>query len=446
MEAQTISGTDLKALFASQQHTALRLKKSTAAERIARLMKLKSAVVDHTNVILDALHNDFKKPAVEAKLEIDPIVGEVDFFAAFLETWMQPQIVTTPEAMGGAAAVSKIIWEPKGVCLFITPWNYPFLLTFRPLIACIAAGNTVIIKPSELTPHSSTVIKQIVELVFPEEEVAVIEGGSDVASELLALPFHHIFYTGGSRVGKIIMKAAANHLASVTLELGGKSPAVIDDSADIADAAGKIAWGKYWNCGQTCIAPDYVLVSENRKEEFIATMKATIVAMYGADGPGADSASYARMVNANHYRRVKNLLEEAVLNGADVVTGGKTDDAENYIAPTLLVNVNPDHAIMKEEIFGPVLPVMTYRTLNDAVDYINQGERPLALYVFGQDKAATELVINSTTAGGSVINHVILHYMSPFLPFGGVGNSGAGRGNGQFGFMDFSNQRPVFEL
>lgn len=232
----------------------------------------------------------------------------------------------------------------------------------------------------------------------------------------------------------------------MTLELGGKSPAVIDDSADFADAAGKIAWGKYFNCGQTCIAPDYVLVSENRKEEFIQTMKATIESMYGADGPGIDSPAYARLVNTGHFHRVKNLLEDALGNGANVVTGGKTDVAENYISPTVLDNVNSNHAIMKEEIFGPVLPVMTYRKLNDAIDYINQGERPLVLFVFGKDKSATQSVIDGTTAGGSVINHVQMHYFSPFLPFGGVGNSGIGKGHGHFGFTDFSNQRAVLEL
>lgn len=443
---EILTTTDIRTLFESQQRKALRLKKSTSAERIVRLAMLKQALIDATDTILQALYDDFKKPTEEVKLELSPIFDEIDFAVACLENWMNPQIVTTPEALGGVAATSKIVYEPKGTCLLITPWNYPFLLTFRPLVSCLAAGNTAIIKPSELTPHSSALMRQIIENAFSEDEVAVVEGGGDVAAELLTLPFHHIFYTGGSRVGKIVMKAAANYLASVTLELGGKSPALLDDSADFADAAGKIAWGKYFNCGQTCIAPDYVLVSEKRKDEFTATMKATIEAMYGTDGLGADSSAYARMVNAHHYRRVKNLLEEAIENGAGIVTGGTTDDDENYIAPTLLGNVSLDHAIMKEEIFGPVLPVVTYQTLEEAIALVNQGERPLALYVFGQDKKATEQVINETTAGGSVVNHVIMHYFSPFLPFGGVGNSGTGRGNGHFGFLDFSNHRPVFEL
>lgn len=445
-ELHTIAGIDLKSLFDSQQRTALKLKTSSASERISRLTKLKEVIIDHTDKIVEALHNDYKKPEEEAKLEIGPITDEIDYINAFLESWMEPQIVTTPDAMGGDAVVSRIILEPKGVCLFITPWNYPFMLTFRPLVACLAAGNTAIVKPSELTPQSSKLIKQITELVFPEDEVAVIEGGGEVASELLDLPFDHIFYTGGSRVGKIIMKAAANHLSSVTLELGGKSPAIIDDSADFADAAGKIAWGKYFNCGQSCIAPDYVLVSEERKDEFVATMKATIESMYGVDGPGTSSLSYARLVNNNHYNRVKNLIDDAVEKGANVVIGGDTDSSENYIAPTLLDNVSSEHAIMNEEIFGPVIPVMTYKTLNDAVEYINRGERPLALYVFGKDAEATRMIINSTTAGASVVNHVIMHYFSPFLPFGGVGNSGIGKGHGHFGFLDFSNQRPVLEL
>lgn len=446
MKTQTISETDMQTLFASQQQTSLRIKRSSAAERIARIVKLKEVITDHFDLMLKAEYDDYKKPAEESKLSLGSIFDEIDVVIGFLETWMKPQMVTTPEALGGEAVISKIIYEPRGVCLFITPWNYPFLLTFRPLIACLAAGNTAIIKPSELTPHSSALIKKIIALTFPEDEVIVIEGGADVASDLLDLPFNHIHYTGGSRVGKIIMKAAANHLSSVTLELGGKSPAVIVDSADFADAAGKIAWGKYFNCGQTCIAPDYVLVSENRKDDFMKTMKATIESMYGVDGPGVDSLTYPRLVNAHHYRRVKNLLEDALENGANVVTGGTVDDSDNYISPTLLDNVNSDHAIMKEEIFGPVLPVMTYRTLNDAIDYINQGERPLGLYVFGKDKAAIQSVIEGTTAGGSVVNHVAMHYMSPFLPFGGVGNSGMGRSHGHFGFMDFSNERPILEM
>jgi aldehyde dehydrogenase (NAD+) len=446
MESQTILGIDIAAVFESQKRKTLQLKKSSASERLARLQKLKEAITENTDKINSALYNDFKKPVEETWVEISPVMDEIDFVTAFLESWMQHQIVATPEAMGGEASDSKIILEPKGVCLFLTPWNYPFLLTFKPLIACLAAGNTVIIKPSEVTPHSSKLIKGIVESVFSEDEVFVVEGGAEVASELMELPFNHIFYTGGTRVGKIVMKAAANHMASVTLELGGKSPTVIDDSADFADAAGKIVWGKFMNCGQTCITTDYILVSENRKDEFVATLKATIESMYGSDGTGITSSPYARLVNDQHYLRVKRLLEDALENGANVVTGGHTDDSENYIAPTLLENVNPEHAIMKEEIFGPLLPVITYKTLDDAIDYINGGERPLGIYIFGKDKANIEKVINNTTAGGSVVNHTAFHYLSPFLPFGGVGNSGIGRGHGYFGFVDFSNQRPILEM
>lgn len=446
MEIQTLLEVDIAAVFKSQKRKALQLKKSTAQERIARLLKLKEALTENRGKIDEALYNDFKKPKEETYADFDSIIVEIDFISAFLETWMKPQIVTTPEALGGEASVSKIILEPKGVCLFLTPWNYPFLLTLKPLIACLAAGNTVIIKPSELTPHASALIKEIIESVFPEDEAFVIEGGGEVASELLKLPFNHIFYTGGTRVGKIVMKAAANHMASVTLELGGKSPSIIDDSADFADAAGKIVWGKYFNCGQTCITTDYVLVSEKRKAEFVAHLKGTIEYMYGVDGPGIESPKYARLVNNYHYHRVKRLLDDALENGAKLVTGGNTDDSENYISPTLLDDVSPDLAIMKEEIFGPVLPVLTYKTLDDAIDFVNNGERPLGLYVFSKDKDATEKIINSTSAGGSVVNHTVMHYFSPFLPFGGVGNSGIGKVHGYFGFTDFSNQRPLLEM
>jgi aldehyde dehydrogenase (NAD+) len=357
-----------------------------------------------------------------------------------------PQLVPTPDSLYVEGVVSKIILEPKGVCLLLTPWNYPYLLTFRPLTACLAAGNTAVIKPSELTPHSSSVIKEIVDSAFSEDEVFVFEGGAEVASDLLKLPFNHIFFTGSTRVGKIVMKAAANHMASVTMELGGKCPSIIDDSADFADAAEKIVWTKFLNCGQACITTDYILVSENRKDEFVAHLKTKIENSYGAEGPGIESSKYGRLVNSNHYRRVKGLLDDALENGAILVTGGKTDDAENFISPTLLENVSPDFAIMKEEIFGPLLPVLTYKTLDDAIDFINQGEHPLGLYVYSEDKDAAEKIINSTTAGGSVVNHTLMHYLSPYLPFGGVGKSGIGKGNGYFGFMDFSNQRPVLEM
>ncbi len=446
MEKQTLAGIDLTSVFESQKRKALQLKKSSASERIARLQKLKEVVNQNTEKILEALHKDFKKPAEEANWEISPITGEIDFVCAFLESWMQPQSVPTPELLGGEASKSKILVEPKGVCLFLTPWNYPFLLTIRPMISCIAAGNTIILKPSEVTPHSSGIIKEIMESVFPEDEVFVIEGGAEVASELLKMPFNHIFYTGGTRVGKIVMKAAAEHLASVTLELGGKSPVVVDDSADFADAAGKLVWGKFFNCGQTCITVDYILVSENRKDEFIASMKATAETMYGTEGPGIENPKYARLSNNHHFNRVKNLLDDALENGAKIITGGKTDAAENYISPTLLDNVSPNLAIMQEEIFGPLLPVLTYKTLDDAIDFINERPRPLGVYYFGKNEENKEKLISSTTAGATVVNQTAMHYFSPFLPFGGVGNSGIGRAHGQFGFMDFSNQRPVLEM
>ncbi len=446
METQTISGIDIAAVFESQQRKALQLKKSTAKERISRLLKFKDVINKNIDNIKKALYNEFRKPAEEAILEISMITDEIDFVTTHLETWMRPQVVPTPESLGGEASVSKIILEPKGVCLFLTPWNYPYLLTFRPLTACLAAGNTAIIKPSELTPHSSGLIKEIIETVFSKDEVFVKEGGAESASELLELPFNHIFFTGSTRVGKIVMKAAANHMASVTMELGGKCPSIIDDSADFADAAGKIVWTKFLNCGQACITTDYILVSEKSKDEFIAHLKGNIESSYGADGPGIDSSKYGRLVNGNHYHRIKSLLDDALENGAKLVTGGKTDDVENYISPTVIENVTPDLAIMKQEIFGPLLPVLTYKTLDDAIEFINRGDRPLGLYLYSKDKDATEKVLNSTTAGGSVVNHTLMHYFSPFLPFGGVGSSGTGRGNGYYGFLDFSNQRPILEM
>ncbi|WP_114748050.1 aldehyde dehydrogenase family protein [Pleomorphovibrio marinus] len=445
METQTFSKVDLAVVFENHRRKALELKNSTAQERIAKLLKFKEAVISNIDNVYEVLYKDYKKPKEEAS-ETDSIIVEIDHVIKNLEKWMTPQTVPTPEDLGGEKTVSKIILEPKGVCLFLTPWNYPILLTFRPLVSCVAAGNTVIIKPSELTPHSSNLIKKIVESVFSEDEVFVMEGGAEVASELLELPFNHVFYTGGTRVGKIVMKAAANHMASVTMELGGKCPSIIDDSADFADAAGKIVWTKFYNCGQTCITTDYILVSENRKDEFIGHLREAIETIYGVDGPGVESSKYGRLVNNNHYQRVKRLLEDALENGATLVAGGKTNDEENYISPTLLDDIDPNLAIMKEEIFGPLLPVLTYKSLDDAIDFVNSHDQPLALYVYGKDKAVWDKVINSTTAGGSVINHTFMHYFSPYLPFGGVGPSGMGRGNGYSGFLDFCNQRPILEM
>lgn len=446
MDTKTLSKIDIDDIFKSQKRKVQQLKKTTAQERIVKLSKLKEAINANAEKILEALYLDFKKPAQEAGIEISGITNEIDYINAFLESWMTPQVVPTPEDFGGEASDSKIILEPKGVVLFLTPWNYPFLLTLRPLVACIAAGNAAMVKPSELTPHSVKLMKEILESVFPEDEVSVFEGGADVAAALLKLPFAHIFYTGGPQVAKIVMQAAAENLSSVTLELGGKSPSIIDDSADFSEVAGKLAFGKYLNCGQTCMTTDYVLVSEKRKDEFLGTMKATIEAMYGPEGPGINSAGYGRMVNRKHFNRVKTLLQDALDKGATLVTGGHTDEDENYISPTLLADVSPDNVIMKEEIFGPLLPVMTYETLDDAIDFVNQRDHPLGLYVFGKDRANIEKVINHTTAGGTVVNHSILHNLSPFLPFGGVGQSGFGRGNGYFAFLDFSNQRPVMEI
>jgi aldehyde dehydrogenase (NAD+) len=386
MDTKTLSKVDPADVFKSQKRKALQLKKSTAQERIAKLSKLKEAINANAENILEALYLDFKKPPQEAGIEISGITNEIDFINAFLESWMTPQVVPTPEDLGGEASDSKIILEPKGVVLFLTPWNYPFLLTIRPLVACIAAGNAVTVKPSELSPHSATLMKEILGSVFPQDEIYVFEGGAEVATELLKLPYRHIFYTGGPQVAKIVMKAAAENLSSLTLELGGKSPSIIDDSADFVEVAGKVAFGKYLNCGQTCMTTDYVLVSEKRKDEFLDTMKATIEAMYGREGPGISSTAYARLVDRKHFNRVKNLLQDALDKGAILVVGGQIDEAENYISPTLLADVRPDDAIMKEEIFGPVLPVMTYKTLDDAIDFVNQRDHPLGLYVLEKIK------------------------------------------------------------
>ncbi|MBU8895925.1 aldehyde dehydrogenase family protein [Corallococcus sp. H22C18031201] len=433
----------MRAVFDAQRAHRWTMSRTTAAERIARLKKLREAILARREQLADAIHRDFKKPAVEVELtEIHPTLEELNHTVKHLKGWMKPTRVGQPMLLAGAS--SHVRHEARGVVLILSPWNYPFQLLAAPLIAAISAGNCVVLKPSEKTPNTSRFIAQLIRDVFPENEVAVFEGGAEVAEGLLQLPFDHFFFTGNPRIGRKVMEAAAKHLASVTLELGGKSPVIIDESADLAATAERVAWGKFINAGQTCVAPDYIFVPASKERAFLDALKGVLTRFYGdTEAERQASPDLARLVDPVAWRRVKDVLDRSVEAGAKVETGGTADGPSRYLAPTVLSGVTPDMPIMEGEIFGPVLPVMTYQRREEVYAHINGGEKPLALYVFSQDKRAVEEVFQHTTSGGAVVNNVLIHVANPNLPFGGVGMSGLGNYHGHFGFKTFSHERAV---
>ncbi|SHL61476.1 aldehyde dehydrogenase family protein [Hymenobacter psychrotolerans] len=444
MEAVSVSSAlALPQLFARQLARSEALRREEAAPRLARLRKLARWIADNRAAIQQALYADFRKPATETDVtEIWPSQTEIKHTIRHLKQWMAPHRVETPLALMGARG--WVQYEPKGVCLIIAPWNYPFYLAIDPLISALAAGNCAIIKPSEMTPTVAALLSRMAREIFDPEEVTVVEGDKDVATELLQLPFHHIFFTGSPQVGKVVMRAAAEHLSSVTLELGGKSPAIVDETANLRDAAEKIVWGKGINAGQTCVAPDYLLVHEAVQGPLLEEIGKVVRRLYDAEGQGVGaSESYARIVNQHHFERVAGLLEDAQKHGASVALGGHVDERQRFIEPTVLLNAPPGSRVMQEEIFGPLLPVRTFRTLMEATDEVNSRPRPLALYVFTQSRENQRYLLRNIPAGGAAVNETILHLAHPDLPFGGAGNSGLGRAHGHAGFLAFSNEKSV---
>lgn len=436
------SSAEIERIFKLQQANQYAVGRTTARERKAKLKRIEKALLARRQDIREALHADFRKHPSEVDLtEIFPVTSEIKHTARHLSKWMRPRRVKTPLAMLGTK--SHIHYEPKGVVLIIAPWNFPINLTFGPLISAIAAGNCVMIKPSEHTPHASAVTKSILGELFDESEVAVIEGGIETSTSLLALPFNHIFFTGAPAIGKIVMEAASKHLASLTLELGGKSPTIVDETADLDAAARRIAWAKYTNNGQICIAPDYLFVHESKKDAFVAKIKEQIEGFYGLDA--RRSESYARIVNHRHYKRLSSYLDDAKEKGAAIAYGGSTDGSEDYIEPTIVENVPPDSKLMTEEIFGPILPIQSFKSLDEPIAVINSKEKPLALYIYSKSNRNIEQVIQNTRAGGTCINHSAVHFFQHNLPFGGSNNSGIGKGHGFFGFEAFSNARGVLK-
>lgn len=433
----------MQQIFDAQAPTALRLRSSTAAERIEKIRKLRDAVIAHTEDWYRAAYADFKKPAGEVDLaEILPICLEANDAIRNLKKWMKPQRVwPTLLTLGTSSYVQSM---PRGRCLIIGPFNYPVNLTLGPLISAIAAGNTAIVKPSELTPHLSGLIAKVVREVFSENEVAVIEGEADVAQGLQALPFDHVFFTGSPAIGKHVMAAAAKNLASVTLELGGKSPTIVDATANLKLAARNIIWSKFANSGQTCIAPDHVFVHESVKEKWLELCKTEIRKAYGVSlADQASSPHLAHMVNARHTSRIKHLLDDAKARGARTLDGGGVDESTCFVQPTLLDQIPADAKIMEEEIFGPLLPIISFTDLDEVIAQVNAGPKPLAFYIYSQSSNNIEKTLTHITSGGACVNHSLMQFLQGNLPFGGVNNSGIGRAHGHYGFKEFSHERGV---
>jgi aldehyde dehydrogenase (NAD+) len=434
---------EIERVFGLQKAHARQIAQTTAAERIAKLKQLKDKIFEYEPAIQTAIYADYRRHEVEATLgEVYATIGDLNHTLKHIKKWMRPQAIDTPLSYVGTSG--HILYEPKGVTLIMAPWNYPFSLLIRPLISAMAAGNTAVLKPSEMTPHISTLIKKMIGELFDENEVAVVEGDAQVANMLLEQPFNHICFTGSPAVGKIVMAAAAKHLASVTLELGGKSPHVVDETADIKKAAAQIAWGKCLNNGQTCIAPDYLLVQNSVKEPLLSEIRLNIEKMYNADGQGVQASPYfCRIVNQRHFNRLRSYIDDAVRQGADVAYGGQTDANENYVSPTILTGVHDGMKVMQDEIFGPILPIKAFDDLQEAADYINAKEKPLAMYIHSKREANIEMLLRQTSAGATVINDSMIHNTHPTMPFGGVNNSGIGKMNGWYGFQEFSNARGV---
>ncbi|CAN5162120.1 aldehyde dehydrogenase family protein [soil metagenome] len=437
--------TPIRTTFDAQRRHASKMALTSADQRIERIRRIQTWIKIHQSDIQQVMYDDFRKPSAEVLLgELMALHAEIKHTIGHLKQWMKPQSLPTPMALIGTK--SYLRHEPKGNVLIIAPWNYPFVLTIRPLVSAIAAGNVAILKPSELTPHTAGLINKMITALFPPEEVAVFEGDADVSKALLELPFNHIFFTGSPAVGRIVMAAAAKHLASVTLELGGKSPAIVDETADIKQAAGQLAWGKCLNNGQTCIAPDYLLVHQSIKQPFMQALQDTLTGMYRPDGkPVEASDSYARIVNQPHFQRIKNLVDDAVSKGATITYGGMMNPDQNFIEPTILEGTTDDMRVMQDEIFGPVLPVLTYTNLDDALRIVNQREKPLALYIHSRNRKNTQYILDRTSAGDTVINDTLVQFGNVELPFGGVNNSGLGKSNGFFSFQEFYNQRGVMQ-
>ena len=433
---------DIERVFALQRVHQWEMKATTAEQRKERLRKLKSAVEAHGDEIVAAVKQDTRKPENEIRVtELLNVSGNIERNINNLDDWMKPVEVVPSQNKNDKA---RIVFEARGVCLILGPWNFPLGLVLGPLAAAIAAGNCCIVKLTDLCPATARVAGRIIKEAFEEKEVALFEGGVDVATALLDLPFNHIFFTGSTRVGKLVMAAAAKHLATVTLELGGKSPVIVDEDADVKKIAGDLAAAKQFNGGQACICPDYVFVKEQQKSALVEEFRAKVKQNLYRDDGSIKKDNIAQIVNDQNFGRIKRLFDDAIAKGAKIAVGGTLEGADRTIHPTMLTDVTPDMLIMQEEIFGPIVPVLTYKKIDDVIDYISSRGKPLALYIFSNNPNNIDRILSRTSSGGVTVNGFFSHYLENKLPFGGVNQSGIGSYHGFFGFKAFSHERAIY--
>ncbi|MTJ52268.1 aldehyde dehydrogenase [Anabaena sp. UHCC 0253] len=411
-------------------------KTKDVAFRISQLKILKQLVTENKAAIIEALKADLHKPEFESYATEIGVTKEIDYALKHINNWTKPKKAAVPLEFFPYGA--KIYPEPLGIVLIISPWNYPFQLIISPLVGAIASGNCTIIKPSELAPHTSNLIIELIHKYFPPDYITVVPGAVETSQQLLAEKFDHIFFTGGTAIGKIVMEAAAKHLTPVTLELGGKSPCIVDTDINLEHTAKRIIWGKFINAGQTCIAPDYLIVDHKIKPDLIKALQKCLKEFYG-ENP-ANSPDYARIIHQKHFDRLVNLLK-----CGEVIVGGETKAEELYIAPTLLENFSLEDTVMQEEIFGPILPIIEYTDINEAITLINSRPKPLALYLFSQNKNLQKRILQETSSGGVCINDTVLQVGVSSLPFGGVGDSGIGSYHGKASFDTFSHYKSVLQ-
>ncbi|WP_435625664.1 aldehyde dehydrogenase [Flagellimonas sp.] len=425
----------IKALVQNQKNFFSSQQTKEVGYRKKYLKNLYKALVANEDAICQAIYEDFKKPKFESLVtETQIVLSELKYIINHLEEWARPERISGP--LANFPSSNWLYHEPYGTVLIISPWNYPFMLSISPLIGALAAGNTVVLKPSELSPNTSKALFELIEEVFPKEYVTVVEGGVETSQELLAERWDYIFFTGSSHIGKIIYKSAAEHLTPVTLELGGKNPCIIDETAAINLAATRITWGKFMNAGQTCVAPDYILIHRSVKVKFVEALKAQIRKFYGDSIE--ESQDFARITTTKHYNGLKEML-----SGQTILFGGSHDDQTQYIEPTLVDEPSLDSQLMQGEIFGPILPILSYEKEEEIGKIILNYEKPLSLYVFSKRKKFQSRIINTYGFGGGGINDVVMHIANKNLPFGGVGESGIGGYHGKHSFQLFSHKKAI---
>lgn len=426
--------TTIESLIGKQRNFFASGKTREISFRLEMLKKLKTAIIQYEKKIATAFWTDLHKSYEEAYLtEIGLVLGEIDYHMKNLRKWSRSKKIMTPLVLQPSS--SRIFYEPLGVSLVMAPWNYPFMLLMTPVVGAISAGCTAILKPSPYTPNVALTTGEMIAEFFEPEYLATVQGSRKVNEVLLDQRFDFIFYTGSPQVGKVVMKAAAEHLTPVVLELGGKNPCIIDKDANLDITAARVAFGKCINAGQTCLAPDYIFIHESVKEDFIRKLGETITKMYGHEPE--QSPYFSRIVNHQAFDRLEKLLQ----NGR-IRFGGKTNRESRYISPTIIDEIKPEYPVMQEEIFGPILPVLTFGEISEVEKYLNTHEKPLAFYYFGRKSKAKE-TIRRTTSGGGCINDTLMHFVNHNLPFGGVGNSGLGKYHGVHSFLAFSNQRAI---